>query len=621
MKEGRLGASLALASLLGALLAFPGPVEAAPQVLPVADSLVDVDGSVDTLRWQGSAAVAVGSTFTLTGPDGSTMSFTRTGAASDSTQVWFLNGSQSSTGTEWTSTGSLDGVPADGTWTISLDGPLYPTANSPTVGVTLAVGGEQILFGVSGSSPQTTNQFWNWRIGTLTELNSLNCAVPCNDPQADYPGEDPNNAVFFQDAAESPFTAHTLHFNVTCAAVPTMTINGAWLGGVGTIFSQHFTRDGNFVGTADLRSIFGTTITTEENEGSLTNGTDTETVAYNNAAGTSYQFKVRNSTDEALGFVAFAPPGQCTPAAPGGSVLYVRSIGLSLSASQAQCAFDEISFSTTVDVTALLTLADLQVTIFDASNGTELVTFDDAQMFTQNAGQVYYFATVLAPGSYMAIAQADIVGIGAVDFYDAAAVNVPRGPCTDTPTDLSPVLLAIDSSTTILQGNISNVNQTVLSILTAIANHDLNTTFQYLLLNQSLLNLTTLIEGLNLTVDCSGGCNFTLNETLLSQIFNNLTDHRNGTLELMNMDFDGLTFPELTLYFVWLFVLIWSLRNAKLMCAVAATIGVALVIIVGQEWTQIVAVLLFAVALWLEATARERIYARWFKGKKLGEGN
>lgn len=625
--KGPRGHWLALTCLLGALLAFPGVVEAAPQVLPVASSVYAVQAT-DYFEFAPGDASSIGTTWYVTSPNGDETIIGRIDVGTCTGRVRFYFDSSSPDGLDgcppntWSSGSELVGVPGDGTWTITLVGTgsalgggigLYQSSDSATdlvdrPAVTLSVGGKAIHFAAGGSETQYWNQHITGAGQTWTEPSHPGTEA---DPIDEAPDEDPNNAIFFQDAAESPFTAYTLHFNVTCAAVPTMTINGAWLGGVGTIFSQHFSRDGEFVGTTDLRSIFGTTITTEENEGAAASGTDTETVAYNNVAGTSYQFKVRNSTNEALGVVAFAPPNQCTPTAPGGSVLYVRSIGLGLSVSQAQCAFDSVSVTVAVDETALLTLADLQVTIFNAGNGTELATFDDAQMHTQNAGQVYYFATVLPPGAYMVIAQADIAGIGAVDFYDAVSVNVPRGSCVDSPTDLGPVLLAISSATTTLQGNISfeadsiralmlaywvdynatesanlatilaalnftqssliqfwaDYNSTALSdlttILNAIANHDGNMTTQHALQNVTLNQIYQVVQDLNLTIDCgpfngTAGCNFYIDNDTIQAIYENLTDHRNHTLELTFMnDFNGLGFDGFLFLLFWIAALLF----------------------------------------------------------------
>lgn len=107
--------------------------------------------------------------------------------------------------------------------------------------------------------------------------------------------------------------------------------------------------------------------------------------------------------------------------------------------------------------------------------------------------------------------------------------------------------------------------------------------------------------------------NITVYDQYGGWILENITDHRNGTIELASMnDFDNLGFDGTVLIFVWMTALIWCLRNAKLLAAGIATIGVLVTLIKWEPGLQALAILLFGIALWLEATLRDRIYSRWF---------
>lgn len=122
------------------------------------------------------------------------------------------------------------------------------------------------------------------------------------------------------------------------------------------------------------------------------------------------------------------------------------------------------------------------------------------------------------------------------------------------------------------------------------------------------------IASLNLTVIGNVTGNFTLDDATLSSIYSEILQHRENSLEVYSMGFDGLEFDGTVLLLLWLVALIWCMRNAKLFAALAATVGIFCVLIPGTEWIGWVGVLFFVLALWLEAVARDKLPYHWFKG-------
>lgn len=133
---------------------------------------------------------------------------------------------------------------------------------------------------------------------------------------------------------------------------------------------------------------------------------------------------------------------------------------------------------------------------------------------------------------------------------------------------------------------------------------------QDLLQNYTTQEILDALAGMNVTF--TG--NFTTDTAALGNLTTLLQEHRDASLELNAMSFDGLNFDGTFLLLLWLVALIWCMRNAKLFAALAATVGVACVLIPGPQWIGWVGVLFFVLALWLEAIAREKLPYHWFKG-------
>lgn len=430
----------------------------------------------------------------------------------------------------------------------------------------------------------------------------------------DGPDPDDNDPLNLQ----APFTVHTLGYTTptNCNNFANSTVSGAWLNGQGTLSSQFIFRDGNFLGTTDLRTIPLYANTTEENEGTVSNGTDSKSISYNNAVGTSYQFRVRNSTTEALGTVQWIPNGLCATIPQFNTAADVEHDpgALSVSASQAQCSGDPITWNLVMqDNPSGLQEHLVELFIFDANQGGFNLPPDPVEVAYYNTttmhrtgpaseAHAHFVADGLPTGNYVAFAFANYTGIGAVDYIDAWAFNVPRGPCTDTPTDLSPVLLAVSSSTTLLNNSIGASRADIVAFITsmwsdynvteatnlaivleAIAEHDANNTAQHAFMNASLNQIFSAVQALNLTIDCGGSgnnstCNFFLDSDSLLENITALLAENMTAFETVT----GLAAPEMALLpgLALLGVIFW-LRSTDY---VVRMVGAMLPILGGLLW-------------------------------------
>lgn len=568
------------------LVALLPQAQAAPEVRDISLATRFVVGNVDYFEWDlhtfSAAGQTIGAAFDIVAPDGQVLRFLPAGPVPTvmGQYRFTLDGTQVSGPTGvWLVEGNLHGAAADGTWNIFSTQASSFSQSPPDPPARLQVGTRAIEFRSSITTPNTQNQAWNEHetaaSTTWQEPSTINGAFgAAGDTPNEAVQEDPNNARFFQDTPDSPFSAFTLQSSVSCTAVPTMSITGAWLGATGTAFSSHIYRDANFLGTADLRSVAGATTTAEENEGAVAAGTDTETnIPYNNAAGTSYQFRIRTTADgETLGVVLYAPPLQCTPGAPTSALSFVNAVFLT--ASQAQCANDPVSFSIDSDLTVAVGLNDLDLVIYDAQTGTLLQNYDETQMFNVQANQVHFMADVFLPGAYIAEVIADVGGVGAVDLFDSVAFNVPVGDCIWHEPDLTGIYLALG----LLEGNLTD-------ILNAITEQG--------------INITNLIETLEIVFQCSANCTINANLTTLQQILENVTNHRTGSIEIMSVDFEGYSFGELSVLLLFIAIFLWGGYTRQLMVALAGVIGCVLVTITTPDlpvkWLILLAILAAAV--------------------------
>ncbi len=301
-----------------------------------------------------------------------------------------------------------------------------------------------------------------------------------------------------------------------------MTITGAWLNALGNAFSKHVYRQGNFVGTTDLRSIIFSVTTVEENEGATPAGTDTEaSIPYDNAAGTSYQFIIRTVLQgEALGIVAIAPPLQCSSSTPAIALTDNHNEEIyDLTVSQAQCANDFVSFSTDIDIGNILTVVVSNIiTVQNAMTGTTVVVIPTANLYSVG-NKVDYTAKVFAPGAYTAIGKLVLTGVGAGVFFDSAAFNVPVGDCIWHEPDLSNVLAAVSVVNNNVIASNSSLHEHLNTSFTNVNDH-LNESFAYTwnLINSSTDSILVDIDGLNATMQLE----FINNLAAITELINGL---------------------------------------------------------------------------------------------------
>lgn len=146
-----------------------------------------------------------------------------------------------------------------------------------------------------------------------------------------------------------------------------------------------------------------------------------------------------------------------------------------------------------------------------------------------------------------------------------------------------------------------------------------------------------LTAGLDVTVcPLSSPCYHVLSGELDANVAGDLNTHVDGSLALTGVDiavnntFNNSTFDavfpdsyEVTNptsdfwvpVFLWLVAIIVFLWVAKLLAAAASTVGFLFALLDNME-LQVLALIILGVALWLEASARERIYARWFRKRR-----
>lgn len=413
---------------------------AAPVILPTSSSLVSVD-SADTFA---ITCFTFGSlvSYSFTGPGGQTLTVQQSAVCpagsnanpvppcvsvgTSSTARWSVfrfDGAQVSGDAVWTVQGDLTGTPLDGTWQVRL---VVGTA------VCMALEGKQYQ-----STIQTTLSpicFYNWRHAGATYTSANSCAVPTTIQ------ENPNEATFFSDQAPQdpdPDPFATLA-TVTCPS--SLLMRGDWIRGasqVGNTFVRFVVVEGLETTDGDLRDNLGAEFTALVDDGALSAGQQTETVAYNNAVGNSFQLLARAGAtgQEQVSNVFLVPAGQCGITPPSLLGFSYDPDEFHITVSQAQCRDDKVAFSINVGVTQTLNM----VTVFIRDTETNVVALQvtTPQMFhvpSSGSTGIYFFNRTLGPGPWVATARGDFGGLGAVDFFDSQAFNVPEGSCL-TPGD------------------------------------------------------------------------------------------------------------------------------------------------------------------------------------------
>lgn len=356
----------------------------------------------------------------------------------------------------WTAISPLVVQPGDGTWTVSLH-----SVSGSGERICLHVNGKELGMSVAASTEPSPQCFWNEHtapsIVTQSQTTtSPNIVAECSDS---------NNFKFFSDqlGTDPDPQAFTEQGTVACGPPPVLTMNGIWIRGAtqaGNTFAR-FVSIQTFAaaGDTDLRDNPGAVYTTLTDSGAGATGTVTGTTFYNDASGNSYQLLVRAGATgvEQLGNVARSPLNQC---ALTGAVIALTDVhdedALDLTASQAQCAGDPISFSYDLNLAnALTTIASVNLYIYKGSDGTLVLVLPQSLEFS-NGNKVGWWQTVLPAGAYTAIIR--LVTGGAVNLgtlYDSAAFSVPAGTCGNTIID---VLTITNNVQNLLNSTTHNIN-------------------------------------------------------------------------------------------------------------------------------------------------------------------
>lgn len=364
-------------------------------------------------------------------------------------------------------TGSLIGHPVDGTWKIQSV-IQFETPGDPDV--CGRVGGKTFELVHGGESGLC---YFNWHLAP-TVLSEYSCR-PDNPTPPTY--GNPNDFRFFRDDSQDPSTGQTgplaVTTNSTASCPILLFVSGAFAQAVNNttlqppsnIWSWFAWVDGPQT-TTDLRTVLGAQELSKVNHGLAINGTSNRTTTYNNAAGTSYQFFANNSYGEAQGAVLYAPPLQCVqPDVPSTSNLEHDNNAFEVSASQAQCRGDRVDFTATMqDNPSGLQEHLTEIFIIDALTNDTVLTFNTSTMYRTGPSTIahsHFNSTTLLPGPYVLVGIADYTGIGAVDYIDSEAFNVPSGDCFTT-GDLATIINSIDD----ININVNtSINETVLGDL------------------------------------------------------------------------------------------------------------------------------------------------------------
>ncbi len=497
--------SVLLAAFLCLLCVALG-VEAQPEVLDEATYTGPVATGSECIT-----ATPLPREISVTSPNGSRLTFT---AGLGGTGSYLcLDGTTDATAP--TIGGDLTGTPLNGTWIIN-------TLNFGSGGTSVATTEYQFTLGIATGTfqyyrfpPIRDEQYWNAHMGDFTDDATL------PDPDVD-PEEDPNNARYYRASGPSGDRApiaSTGGNEVT--AFDEMNATGSWaFNNTGDdTYTWFVYADGNHTGESDLSTQPTAMQTAPANQGDAFTGTANATFAYNNNAGTSYQFCANNTLGQSCGAVLFAPAGQGSeaPGAPTGPAIGGEDSVLQdfhLTVSHAQCDGDSIAFTVFLD-DDVGSMDTMNVTIYDTRDGSVELLIDSASMVSFGE-TIWLFNRTMVAGTYSAVAFFDETGPISQDRLWAVAFNVPRGSCD--PSDN----LGAHAAT-----------------LAAVNNLNLN-----------------------------------INGTRIEQIHDNVTAHRLGSIEVNSMDFGTLDFGGFTLLLLYISIAGIALWHGWPLVALAPTIAI-----------------------------------------------
>lgn len=478
------------------IVIFLPSVSADPEVLPTSAPENDVmAGGADFVRFASNCDAGAGGcnlemVVQVVAPSGETVVIqgaSPTGNGCNVAATYYFNGTfRNSFGWDpvgqfgtpcWVATPpQLVGAAVNGTWSFEMTGQSWNGSSSSATrpGVQMSIQGKNAYFGFSRSdlvSGAGVPQLWNWHITeTVWEEPSTSPDLPGlgeMDPPDEAPDEDPNEARFFVDLAEPPPTDDTQGLGAPIPVSATSTVDcpnmadleGTWVRGL-VQTENTFARFAYADGITPVLSNPQFTAWADVGGGSF--GTHVETVLYNNAVGLSFSLQVRNGTGGTPqeGTVFFAAPMQCDIEPPDIDQIRLRLDDFHFTVSQAQCMGDATSFSIIEDLPSTILFGDPVLTVYPATSTTPVLQVPIGG-WTTPADGIWQTEALLPPGAYNAIGtSANLLGL--VSLLDAHAFNVPEGACTDSffPTDLTPVLAAIDAKTTLVLNEIASLNAT-----------------------------------------------------------------------------------------------------------------------------------------------------------------
>lgn len=304
---------------------------------------------------------------------------------------------------------------------------------------------------------------------------------------------------------------------------------------------------------------------------------------------------------------------------------------LHVSASQAQCNGDRVSFTVNTEPPlAALLGSTLTGYVIDTQTNVVMQEISEAT-WTNNADKEFSYGAVYPSGDYKLLVT--ILNTIGIDPFASVAFNVPVGTCVDTPFDDSELRAFIIERTNQTNGYVNTTSSStqflvtvaqnsIQSQLTSVHSHidgHFNTT-NALIVNQFLqtngyIN-TSRIQILDAIGDISVDVNCGANQT------------DNCTFEAQSIvDFPGLTDEQVGAFLLFFVVLILSFFQRWLFVAIACVIGILDVFVLGGIFGFEFTALLLVIAVMLQIYVdhrdahREEQAQREAKGDGLSDGN
>jgi len=252
-------------------------------------------------------------------------------------------------------------------------------------------------------------------------------------------------------------------------------------------------------------------------------------------------------------------------------------------ASQAQCKGDPVAFTVIEDLPGSIIGGGFDVFVFNSSTGIPVVQIPDTDFF-EDPTQHYFTTEIFPPGSYSAVFYAENF-LGIVRLVDAVAFNVPTGTCEDDHDGVAQIIADLGAHDDAIQLLIAMLKDDHAAILENLTSMRENFTQDHL---DILIEIGLIEQNINFT----GNNTFSIGNGTLDAILQNLTDHRNNTLEVNGMDFAGFGFDG----FLWLllFVIVttvavffWSKSKdevVQIFMPVMLLFFAAIAIGMGEDW-------------------------------------